>query len=101
MKSAYFNRILLGSLGILTLLITLSQAKEVVYNLTIAEKEVNITGKPRKALTVNGGIPAPTLYFNERDTAVMHVRNEMDVTTSVHWHGMLVPPGMDGVHCRY
>ncbi len=74
-----------------------ASAKEVVYNLTIAEQEVNITGKPVMGMTINGGIPGPTLRFTEGDTAVMHVKNEMDVPTSIHWHGLLVPPDMDGV----
>lgn len=72
-------------------------AAERRYELTIASQEVNITGKPRPAITVNGGIPAPTLRFEKGDTAVMVVHNKMDVPTSVHWHGMLVPPSMDGV----
>ncbi len=72
-------------------------AKEVVYNLTIAEEAVNITGKPVSAMTINGGIPGPTIRFTEGDTAVIHVTNKMDVSTSVHWHGILVPPDMDGV----
>lgn len=69
----------------------------VEYNLTIAEKDVNFTGRPVRAMTINGGIPGPTLRFKEGDTARIHVRNEMDVSTSIHWHGVLVPPGMDGV----
>lgn len=97
MKSAQFNRILLGSFVILAFLGTFSQAGEVVYDLTIAKREVNVTGKSKVAITVNGGIPAPTLRFSEGDMAVMHVHNEMDVPASIHWHGMLVPPEMDGV----
>jgi len=72
-------------------------AKEVVYNLTIAEQEVNITGKPVMGMTINGGIPGPTLRFTEGDTAVMHVTNTLKVPSSIHWHGLLVPPDMDGV----
>ena len=72
-------------------------AEVVEYDLTIDYKEMNLSGKPVKSITVNGGIPAPTLRFTEGDTAVMHVRNEMDVPTSIHWHGLLVPPTMDGV----
>jgi len=72
-------------------------AKEVTYNLTIAAQHVNITGKPVHAMTINGGIPGPTLRFRESDTAVIHVHNEMKHPTSIHWHGMLLPPDMDGV----
>lgn len=72
-------------------------AKEVTYNLTIAARHVNITGKPVHAMTINGGIPGPTLRFRDGDTAVIHVHNSMKHQTSIHWHGMLVPPDMDGV----
>ena len=67
------------------------------YNLEISHEDVNITGKPVPAMTVNGTIPGPTLLFREGDTARIHVHNKMKVDTSVHWHGILVPPGMDGV----
>lgn len=73
------------------------RAETVEYRLTIAREEVNITGKTARAMTVNGGIPGPTLTLKEGDVARIHVHNKMNVETSVHWHGMLVPPDMDGV----
>jgi CopA family copper-resistance protein len=73
------------------------RAAVVEYNLTIAEEEVNMIGKPVDAMTINGGIPGPTLRFTEGDIARIHVHNGMKVDTSIHWHGVLVPPGMDGV----
>jgi CopA family copper-resistance protein len=72
-------------------------ARTVEYRLTISETEVNITGKPETALTVNGGIPAPLLTFREGDLARIHVTNAMKEDASIHWHGMLVPNRMDGV----
>jgi CopA family copper-resistance protein len=67
------------------------------YFLTIDQQEVNITGKPAKGMTINGGIPGPTLRFKEGDLARIHVRNQMKVETSIHWHGILLPNDMDGV----
>ncbi|MDH4267342.1 MAG: multicopper oxidase domain-containing protein, partial [Deltaproteobacteria bacterium] len=67
------------------------------YHLTIAQQEVNIAGESVKGMTVNGGIPGPTLRFKEGDMARIHVHNKMSVETSIHWHGILVPPNMDGV----
>ncbi|UCD91137.1 MAG: multicopper oxidase domain-containing protein [Desulfobacterales bacterium] len=69
----------------------------VEYDLTIAQQEVNVTGKNAEAMTINGRIPGPTLRFKEGDTARIRVHNKMSVETSVHWHGILVPPDMDGV----
>lgn len=67
------------------------------YNLDIAKKQVNITDEPVEKITINGGIPGPTLHFTDGDDAVIHVTNHMDEDTSVHWHGLLIDPAMDGV----
>jgi CopA family copper-resistance protein len=72
-------------------------AEIVEYDLDIARQDVNITGNSVPAMTINGAIPGPTLRFKEGDYARIHVHNKMDVETSIHWHGLLVPPGMDGV----
>ena len=68
-----------------------------VYNLTVEYKTVNFTGTERQAMAINNSLPAPTLYFKEGETAVIHVTNKMDVETSIHWHGILLPNFQDGV----
>ena len=72
-------------------------AATVEYDLTIDRQEVNFTGQPVKAMTINGRLPGPTLRFTEGDHAVIRVQNQMDVETSIHWHGILLPNAMDGV----
>ena len=67
------------------------------YNLTIDKKIVNITGKEVMGMAINGTIPGPTLRFTEGEYAKIHVTNNMDVETSVHWHGLLLPNFYDGV----
>lgn len=67
------------------------------YYLTIREQEVNKAGKKVKAITVNDSIPAPTLYFTEGDSAVIHIKNDMKMESSIHWHGILIPNYYDGV----
>lgn len=67
------------------------------YGLTIAEEPVHIDGKTANGMTINGKIPGPTLFFRKGDLARIHVTNTMSVSTSIHWHGLLVPPLMDGV----
>lgn len=74
-----------------------AQAAVVEYDLTIEHQMINITGLKANGMTINGGIPGPTLRFNEGDTAHINVHNRMNVDTSIHWHGILVPPHMDGV----
>ncbi len=75
----------------------LSMPKTVVYHLYVADTTINYTGKARKAIAINGQIPAPTLYFIEGDTAEIHVHNTLKTETSLHWHGLIVPNRMDGV----
>lgn len=67
------------------------------FDLSIGETPVNITGNPRTAMTINGGIPGPLLRWREGDTVTLRVKNKLKVDTSIHWHGILLPANMDGV----
>jgi len=71
--------------------------KRVEYDLVIDEQTVNITGKPKRAMTINGAIPGPTMRFTEGDVAVIRVHNKLKTETSLHWHGILLPNKQDGV----
>ena len=71
--------------------------KVVRYDLYVRDTIVNFTGKPKRAIAVNGQIPMPTLTFTEGDTAVIYVHNELNEATSLHWHGLLLPNRYDGV----
>ena len=67
------------------------------FDLLIGETPVNITGNPRTAMTINGGIPGPLLRWREGDTVTLRVKNKLNANTSIHWHGILLPANMDGV----
>src|SRR5262245_31581685 len=67
------------------------------FDLSIGEARFDFTGSPRTALAINGSIPGPQLRWREGDTVTMRVANRLDEDTSIHWHGILVPAGMDGV----
>jgi CopA family copper-resistance protein len=67
------------------------------FNLEIANTPVNITGVASVATTVNGRVPGPVLHWREGDTVTIRVTNRLPVTTSIHWHGILLPAAMDGV----
>ena len=67
------------------------------FNLDIVERSVNFTGRARMATTINGGVPGPTLRWREGDEITVRVSNRLDVPTSIHWHGILLPWQMDGV----
>lgn len=67
------------------------------FNLNIGLQSVNFTGVDRLATTVNGSLPGPTLYWQEGETVTIKVTNTLNVTSSIHWHGIILPTGMDGV----
>ena len=67
------------------------------FNLRVGEADVNLTGRVRTALTINGSLPGPLLRWKEGDTITLNVANDLDEDTSIHWHGILLPANMDGV----
>lgn len=79
---------------------TLLQAKTVKYELTATMKKINVSGKEKVdfALLLNDQLPAPTLEFTEGDEAEITLINRIpNDELSVHWHGLLLDPFMDGV----
>ncbi len=74
-----------------------SSAKVIEYKLNVNEKKVNISGKEVVALSLNNSIPGPTIKAKLGDVLRIEVTNSLDVETSIHWHGVLVPNNMDGV----
>lgn len=67
------------------------------FDLRIGESPIDITGRARTALTINGTMPGPVLRWKEGDTVTMRVTNALDDDTSIHWHGLILPANMDGV----
>lgn len=67
------------------------------FDLAIGTLPVNLTGTRRTATVVNGSLPAPVLRWREGDTVTLRVRNTLSTTSSIHWHGLIVPADMDGV----
>jgi FtsP/CotA-like multicopper oxidase with cupredoxin domain len=45
----------------------------------------------------NGGTPGPTIEAVEGDRVRIFVTNRLREATTIHWHGLLLPSGMDGV----
>ena len=88
--------------SLLYILVTFSselfaQPDTIVYNLIVEEKMVKIGEKEIMGMTINGSIPGPILRFKAGNYAVIYVQNNMDVETSIHWHGILLPNFFDGV----
>ncbi|WP_300367786.1 copper resistance system multicopper oxidase [Hydrogenimonas sp.] len=67
------------------------------FHLTLEETVVDITGTPRIATTINGMLPGPTLKWKEGEEVTIHVTNNLEADSSIHWHGIILPNAMDGV----
>ena len=67
------------------------------YNLSIDDKVVNFTGTSAQGMAVNDQIPGPLLRFKEGEKVTINVTNNMDIDSSIHWHGLILPYKMDGV----
>ena len=67
------------------------------FDLTISSQLVNFTGRKRVATAVNGTVPGPVLRWRQGQRVNLRVRNNLPVDSSIHWHGIVLPAGMDGV----
>ena len=54
-------------------------------------------GMTAKLWGYNGQTPGPTIEAVEGDKVRIFVTNKLPEHTTVHWHGMMLPNGMDGV----
>ena len=86
-----------ANLGSIKPMVNNTPPKTVRYDLYIADTTVTFGKKSKRAIAVNGQIPMPTLTFTEGDTAEIWVHNQLKETTSLHWHGLLLPNKEDGV----
>ena len=56
-----------------------------------------VSGLTIEAWGYNGQTPGPTIEVTEGDRCRFYVTNRLAEETTIHWHGVLVPNGMDGV----
>ena len=83
-----------GSAGLAPAMPTLSGDD---IRLTIGQSDFTVGGRSAHAITMNGVLPAPLLRLKEGQNVRLHVQNTLDEDTSIHWHGIILPPEMDGV----
>ncbi len=67
-----------------------------VFELTAQEGETSFGGGTESTWGFNGPYLGPTLRAQRGEQVLVHVRNELDEATTVHWHGMHLPAEMDG-----
>jgi len=68
-----------------------------VIDLTVGHGPRVVQGRKGHGIAVNGSVPGPLIRLKEGQNVRLNVTNTLDVDTSVHWHGLLVPFHMDGV----
>ena len=68
-----------------------------VFNLHLDYKRVNFTGQDSLATVVNASLPGPVLRWKEGESVTIRVTNNLADSSSIHWHGLILPTEMDGV----
>lgn len=68
-----------------------------LIELRIGRINRTVDGRPSRGIGINGMSPAPLIRLREGQRARIRVVNDLDVETSLHWHGLLVPFQYDGV----
>lgn len=69
-----------------------------VFHLTAEPIEWEVAkGLKIKTWGYNGSVPGPMIEVCEGDRVRIYVTNKLPAPTSVHWHGVLIMCGMDGV----
>jgi CopA family copper-resistance protein len=68
-----------------------------VIDLTIGKMPHKVDGKQGEAIGINGTVPGPLIRLQEGQDVLLRVTNELEESTSIHWHGILLPFQMDGV----
>jgi len=68
------------------------------FNLTIKDtfKQILKTGNQTITGGINGNFWGPTLFFNQGEIVHLNVKNKLNDSTTLHWHGMHLPAVMDG-----
>ena len=75
-----------------------SRASGGPIDLTIGKLSFDVGGKQFPAIAINGTVPGPLVRLREGQDAVIRVANQLKgESTSIHWHGLILPFRMDGV----
>ncbi|MBK3332123.1 copper resistance system multicopper oxidase [Persephonella atlantica] len=72
-------------------------SSSVYYELVIKKETIPIGTREGRPITINGNFPAPLIRLKEGKEAIIKVYNELNESTSIHWHGLILPNRMDGV----
>jgi len=69
-----------------------------LYQLTAEPSTAElVSGHQTSVLGFNGSIPAPTIRCRQGEKVTIRFTNKLSEPTTIHWHGLRIPIGMDGV----
>jgi len=75
-------------------IIELTDGDKIDLSIDIIKKEV--AGKEIRMFGYNGQIPGPLLKVNQNAQVYINVTNNLDVNTTIHWHGLRLDNEFDG-----
>lgn len=68
-----------------------------IWDLTIGNTPIVLGDRRATATGINGSVPGPLVRLKEGQRVVLNVTNRLRDSSSIHWHGLLLPTNMDGV----
>ncbi|MBT3658406.1 MAG: copper resistance system multicopper oxidase, partial [Rhodospirillaceae bacterium] len=97
MHMSYANALLAGLLGLSIAGFAATPALAGTYNLTVDPVIIDTGEFTRAGIGYNGASPGPVLRFKEGEDVTINVTNNLSESTSIHWHGLILPYQQDGV----
>ena len=94
---SYANALLAGLLGLSIAGFAATPALAGTYNLTVDPVIIDTGEFTRAGIGYNGASPGPVLRFKEGEDVTINVTNNLSESTSIHWHGLILPYQQDGV----
>lgn len=94
MKSGPFRRALAPAL---LAMFGISAASAESYDISVDRVTIDTGEFTRSGIGYNGSAEPKVLRFQEGEDVVINVTNNLSDTTSIHWHGLILPYEQDGV----
>ena len=83
--------------GLVISMLSISSLQAGEYNLTVDPVTIDTGSFTRTGVGYNGASPGPVLRFKEGEDVTINVTNNLSESTSIHWHGLILPYQQDGV----
>jgi FtsP/CotA-like multicopper oxidase with cupredoxin domain len=96
--AAFLGAVAIGLVGFVSLTPANDPAPQ-LRELTLTAEEIDWELQPGarvRAWAYNGQVPGPEIRVREGDRVRITLVNRLPVGTTIHWHGLNVPPDQDG-----